>query len=175
MKIDPNQLQTALLFLFFFVAVFAFFKPHYFSNRYFSLFRVLLPSWRFFEDLGPVPKLYCRVRSPQSEFSSWSLLLEPKARHFSQIFFNPSGNLRLACHSLVEQTFLDINDQSAESADHFSETVSYQLLQNLVEFQILKGRQYPDKVLYQFQIQVTLPNGETYQALLSEEHEATWN
>ena len=45
-----------------------------------QLLRVLLPSWRFFEDIELGPELWVRVRQRKTEWSEWQLALRPPER-----------------------------------------------------------------------------------------------
>lgn len=68
-----------------------------------SLFRALLPSWRFFEQVQPAPQLLCRFGSCDAELGPWHGLLPTEAGMPARVLLNARGNLRLACVSVMEQ------------------------------------------------------------------------
>lgn len=64
--------------------------------------RALIPSWRFFDDAGPV--LALRVRSgPEAEPRPWHDVTPSAPRRWYSLFFAPEANARLALVSLVER------------------------------------------------------------------------
>lgn len=93
-------------------------------------------------------------------------------RKWHNLIFNPQGNLFLASHSLIDQAISDINERNPNDKTDFSQSVSFRLLQNLVEVNMIQSGLDPAQIPYQFKIEVWQPQGESYQALLSEEIEA---
>src|SRR5689334_15862434 len=67
-----------------------------------SLFRVLLPSWRFFEQVTHPPRLLCRFASAGVELGGWHELLRETPRPWHALILNAPGNLRLARLGVVE-------------------------------------------------------------------------
>jgi hypothetical protein len=97
-----------------------------------SLFRCLLPSWRFFDQVEPAPVLRFRSAPVGAAFGDWQDALIPPPRTPGSLLFNPAGNLHLACRSLVEQLLADLED-AAELGRAPHELVSYQLVCALVQ------------------------------------------
>ncbi|HET9953606.1 MAG TPA: hypothetical protein VFQ61_03835 [Polyangiaceae bacterium] len=90
------------------------------------LLRCLLPAYRFFERVDPLPAL--NVRFGTTELGPWFLALEPPARRGFHLFLNPAGNLYLAHCSLVERFLDDLTDADPEQVPQL---VSYELLKRL--------------------------------------------
>jgi hypothetical protein len=97
-----------------------------------ALLRVLVPSWRFFDDIQTVPALLVRTATRDGEFGTWQALLPPAVRHWSFPVFNPEGNLRLAEHSLLERLLMDVSEWDERRGEAVDALVSYQLVLNLV-------------------------------------------
>jgi hypothetical protein len=100
--------------------------------------RALFPSWRFFDHLGHVPHLYYRLQTEEhTGFGNWELALKHKKRTFRCLFLNPHDNLQMAYQSLVEQLVSELQEPSENQSDILPGTVSYNLVQNFVRFQIM--------------------------------------
>jgi hypothetical protein len=113
------------------------------------LLRPLLPTWRFFEDVGPVAVLCYRTGSTAENLGAWTTFSgRPLTRHFGSLLLNSEGNLRLAEHALVERVLRDDNVLESKNTD----TVSYQLIKNLVQSQVPNG--------FRFQFKITLGGDE---------------
>lgn len=112
------------------------------------LLRSLFPSWRFFEQIAPVPHLRYRVAAAQGNFGPWRDALPPVARTAGSLLLNARGNLQLAYQSLVERLADDIDGMAPES---IPETVSYQLVQRLV-LERVEFRAEAEVRRYQFQL-----------------------
>jgi hypothetical protein len=147
-----------------------------------GVLRVLLPSWRFFDDVQDTPMLLVRVAAPERPFGAWRPLLVPQARRLSHLLWNPDGNLRLAQHALLERLLADLADWDEGRDPPPESLVSYQLVQHLVvtcvaadddgALAVADGGARPRR--YQFKL-VEVP--ETLEAvggdlLISREHEA---
>jgi hypothetical protein len=99
-------------------------------SRTLQLFRVLIPSWRFFDVADPMPMLEFRMAPEGQGFGPWLEAIErPGKRSAWRIFWNPVENERLARHSLVRQLLDDVND---EVEPDIADSVSYELVRNLV-------------------------------------------
>jgi hypothetical protein len=104
------------------------------------LFRAFFPSWRFFEDVGPAPRLMHRrfEAGPGGAPGPWTDTVPPVPRGPLALLYNPAGNLRLACGSLVDQLVADLDalDEAALARgelDALDALVSYRLVRRLVE------------------------------------------
>lgn len=80
--------------------------------------RVLVPSWRFFEDIEPGHELWIY------QDQSW----QPPPPVANHLFLNPEGLLELACRDLVHTFLTDL--EYRDTAD-LGDWPSYQLLRNL--------------------------------------------
>ena len=120
--------------------------PHWIT----ALFKVFFPSWKFFDELGEPPVLYYRLIFSNGEPGPWLVCMENQTRGFGALFLNAQGNLRMACNSLVERLIGDVNETPVKSPADISNSVSYQLVQNLVrnrvgaarfQFKIVSGKE----------------------------------
>lgn len=98
-----------------------------------SLVRVLVPSWRFFDDLQVTPTLLVRVARDGETFGEWAPVLAPPRRSLIHLVWNPAGNLLLAQQSLLERLLMDVGEWDERGADGPESLVSYQLVLNLVQ------------------------------------------
>ena len=80
--------------------------------------RVLVPSWRFFEDVDPGHELWIL------QGQTW----RPPPAVQTRLFLNPEGLLELACRDLVHAFTADLESRDVQDLTGWS---SYQLLQNL--------------------------------------------
>lgn len=80
--------------------------------------RVLVPSWRFFEDVEPGLELWIL------QGQAW----QPPPEVQNNLLFNPEGLLELACRDLVHAFTTDLEYRPSVE---LTEWPSYQLLQNL--------------------------------------------
>lgn len=101
-------------------------------NRGLAMIRVLIPSWRFFDDIAPTPVLQARAGSADMPWGAWESVLEPPRRTLRDVVWNPEGNLLLACQALVERLQSDLADFDENSDERADEMMSYQLVLNLV-------------------------------------------
>ncbi len=138
------------------------------------LFRALFPSWRFFEELGRVPKLSFRIVG--SSETEWSECLAPERMGLGALFLNARGNLRMAGNSLVEQLVTDLSELEDGATDEaVTSSVSYELVTRLVRSQVRElGGGGPGK-RFQFRVVAAVPGAterEGEEILISSEHEA---
>ena len=80
--------------------------------------RVLVPSWRFFEDVQPAHELWIMQNQ------TW----QPPPNVANNLFLNPEGLFELACRDLVHAFATDLEYRHPGDLAQWS---SYQLLQNL--------------------------------------------
>ena len=163
-----NILFLALFFLL--ITALACLKGPQISDRRVQLFRVLFPSWRFFDVMGETPTLYYRVASSSEDLGEWQAALEkPELRSpywpFN-LFLNSENNFVLAGYSLVEQLVSDMEEMYGEiqgetqgvtgrDSEELERSVSFQLVDNLVRFQIRQNLQPTPteaKLVYQFKV-----------------------
>ncbi len=153
-----------------------FFRTRYVPGRAIYLFRVLFPSWRFFEDLCELPVLYHRVRAADGAFGPWRKSLSSDRRHLYKLLFNAEGNKLLAYQGLLQQVENDMQSVTEGSEAEFASSVSYRLLERLVRKQIPRS-ELPEgegPVFFQFRLS-SLMQGEAESSateiLISLEHE----
>jgi hypothetical protein len=103
----------------------------YLIEKVLKLFRVVIPSWRFFDELGDVSRLHYRFGSESSKLGPWILYSEKPARNLGTLFLNPRGNLYLANIGLISG---------------LPETE--ELIENLVQWEVVQAR--PGKFFFQF-------------------------
>ncbi|RYZ70250.1 MAG: hypothetical protein EOP09_06400 [Proteobacteria bacterium] len=94
--------------------------------------RSLLPSWRFFEDLHEIPLVSYRLDNLSAD---WIPCFPPIARSSLAVFFNPSGNRRLATLSIAEQFLIELE---AGRKDPPSAWASYQMLDRSIVLELIR-------------------------------------
>ncbi len=129
-------------------------NKYYLKSRYFSLFRVFFPSWRFFQEVAYVPMVHVKVFTTDFREQEWQPLITKLQRSALRLFYNPRANLTLAYQSLLEQVVQDINDFENKDMDKFQFTNSYQLVNNLVQFKLREFVDFNQIVKYQFKIRL---------------------
>ncbi len=114
-------------------------RPRYLRHRVFSLLRVFIPSWRFFDEVGPAPRLYFRVATDPGDLGAWLPIEAHRGslgrRSLYSLFLNPDENLFLAGNSLVAQLLSDIEDRGEGDSDRVQDSVSYRLVERWVRWQ----------------------------------------
>jgi hypothetical protein len=136
--------------------------------------RVLFPSWRFFEDLQWVPRLWFR-EVQGDRVGEWQACYPPEPRSVFNLFLNPRGNLRLAAQTLVEQMASDAMDLPPGRESSFSSSVSYRLVLRLVQYRIRELGIPASDTDIQFRVTAEVPgqvspNGLGEEILTSEVH-----
>ncbi len=123
------------------------------------LFRVLFPSWRFFEEFGSLPALSYRIKTkPSQDFGPWMSAIPSPKRPWHSLFLNPEGNLFLAFHSLLEQCTDDLEEFDGKELNSFTQTTSYLLVKNLTEHQIKNHHKetLSSETRYQFRLTASI-------------------
>lgn len=130
------------------------------ARHFLNLFRVFLPSWKFFDEVGSAPELYYQMEGP------WQPVLIRPANKLRNLFLHPEGNFFHAGHSLLERLLREVNE--AEPSD-LESSPSYQLVENLVRFQIRQAD--PTLVGRQFRFKIAISHPEPADVILSASHE----
>ncbi len=92
--------------------------------------RLLLPSWRFFEDVGYAPIIEYKTSSPQED-STWIRLSSPYRLTILSFFYNPGHNYYLW---LLSQTYSIIESvQNGETKENIENLREFKLLKNEIE------------------------------------------
>jgi hypothetical protein len=104
--------------------------------RALTTLRVLLPSWRFFDDAMDSLTLWVRCAAPGAELGPWRTTWHHASRGAGALFVNPHGNLALAHHSLLERLLSDVADlddrlETSAAATAVEQLVSYRLVTRL--------------------------------------------
>lgn len=82
--------------------------------------RILIPTWRFFDSVGIHPELFVRVGG------EWLPAVPRPKMHWYSLFFNPEYNRYHACNNLLERLILELAEGSA-----IEQLVSYKLVEDL--------------------------------------------
>lgn len=127
------------------------------------LFRSLLPSWRFFEDVEPGPELRFSVAPNGQDFGPWQLAFSQAAAARGWLL-NASGNLHLARQSLVEQLWSELD---GVAVSHAPELISYRLVQRLIQARARELGLLSERARYRFRL---LGAGNDEPEFESEEH-----
>ncbi|MEY4514369.1 MAG: hypothetical protein RLZZ450_6491 [Pseudomonadota bacterium] len=130
------------------------------------MLRVLLPSWRFFDDVAASPTLLVRYGAAGDELGPWraagsSPLARPTARLDKgprgpgALFIQARGNLALAHHTLLVHLLSDVADLDdrlgADAvADAVPLLVSYRLVTRLARAEL------PSRGAQRFQFKLTV-------------------
>lgn len=114
------------------------------------ILRLLFPSWRLFDRLGTVPKLYVRVLPESDTDGPWLTVLTRPRRRWWNFFVNPEGNLHHAICNGLDRFLQNPEDQKSL---HFTMTLATRFLKiqrgcgagtrfqfKLTALQILEGR-----------------------------------
>lgn len=126
-----------------------------------GLLRVLVPSWRFFEDICEQPSLYIRTGVSPTQMGPWRECLPVASPQVLELVSNPDGNLALACKGVLEQLLADSALMNAEQLHH---SVSYRLTRQLViYFQRPQG-------YFQFKLCAAWPGEEPEDVVISQVH-----
>jgi hypothetical protein len=90
----------------------------------------------------------------------WRLALRRPPRRWYSIALNGEGNLHLACYTLLDQLEEDIGELQPSQLDAFSQSASYQLVQNLVCYLLRERNELLGGGRYQFKVSRLLARGE---------------
>lgn len=129
-----------------------------------NLWRMIIPSWRFFDRAGDTAILYARSSASKE---LWKPVLVQPTRTLVNLFLNPSSNLYLACQGLVNRLAEEISSHqgSPEEIEHWD---SFLLVKRLVAHQLDAA-----SVSYQFKIEISPANGQgPYTLLTSKEYQS---
>jgi hypothetical protein len=96
-----------------------------------QLFRVLLPSWKFFDDVPEVPELW--ISFSKDPLTWRKVIPDVVSRSWHHLFLNQKECERFACYSILNQMVWDLENGS------FPSSVSAELCEKLVLQRIEKN------------------------------------
>lgn len=104
-----------------------------------KLFRILFPSWRFFEGLTPIPKIFYRVSPNNKNYGEWLPLIiqNNPQRSIQNLFHNAQENLQLTYQAQIEQVVNDIAELPSDSELDLTSLTSYKIVYAYIKEQIL--------------------------------------
>lgn len=103
--------------------------PYVIQSRHLRMFRVLFPSWRFFESVTPTAKVYYRTSTLGEVFSNWQeLQFHSPTRSLTHLWHNPDENLRLNYCVQLEQLINDLATLDPEGPLSFTDWPSYRIV-----------------------------------------------
>jgi hypothetical protein len=111
--------------------------------RLIDRFRVLLPSWRFFDRAVASPQLYIAEAG-----GAWQPLVAPRRRWFNWAFA-PAANLVLAYRAVIDQLVAEISALDPETPDDdpaITGAVSYELVTRIARERVAAGTRYRWKI-----------------------------
>lgn len=124
-----------------------------------------MPSWRFFDRPGWIPRL--EIRIDQNDWAPWQPVFK---RNLFTFFRNGPGNLTLAKISLLERLMEEA--PRAETPEAFSQSTTFRLTKALARDVALEMD--PRAHSYQFRIRIVSqlePDREHEDLLISSEYE----
>ena len=121
------------------------------------LVRALLPSWRFFDQVEPAPKLAYRVGPGQRELGEWQPVVFGSPRALGSLWLNPAGNLALAEHALLERLLGELAEPELSTASQVQALTTYQLVLRLVRARLAEGARAQVEGLFQFKLSLAEP------------------
>ncbi|MET0341898.1 MAG: hypothetical protein ABW252_12910 [Polyangiales bacterium] len=117
--------------------------------------RVLLPTWRFFDDVAHGLRLDARVGPDADALGPWQTVFPaamPRRRAWN-VLLDGDGNLRLAQRALLDTLVSDLSDLT--DADDPSELASYAQVLTLAR-EVLRTRALPEGA-HRLQVQIVQP------------------
>lgn len=105
--------------------------------------RVFIPSWRFYDRIGSLPRLYARAHD------AWIPIFAPIQTPWYGLLFNPKGNQQLAYQSLLERFVVE-----ASGAKKPEELVSYKILAEACASELKRLGHLQPGEQFNFKIQV---------------------
>ncbi len=108
-----------------------------------KLLRIFFPSWRFFEGLTPIPKIFYRIKKNGESYSDWlPLLLQNNCqpdihRNIRKLFHNLEENLNLTYQGQIEQLVNDISELPKNDSTLLIESLtSYKIVYAYIKEQV---------------------------------------
>lgn len=113
-----------------------------------NFLKILIPSWRFFDQPGTRFILEIRVKaSAKAPWGEWEkAFLTIPSRKWFHLFLNPSGNLYLARVSAVDRLALEAQETKAAEHELLEKSASYQIVKSLATQSLEREKHF----FYQF-------------------------
>ncbi len=123
-------------------------------------FRLWIPSWRFFDEVGSAPKIFFQIR-PRGEVTGdsntiWEPLQDKPGFRAIGLFFNPSGNIYHCRSNLIER--LALESQIVQSTE-LENSTSYLILADWVRSN-LKPLAHDSEFEFRFKLTVLTISGD---------------
>lgn len=131
--------------------------------------RVLVPSWRFFDAEDAAFVLEVRTLSVEGEATPFVPAIPPAPRGPLALLFAPEHNLRLACHDLVERWVLELSEAGPLEESEVERLPSYALVQSAVGY-FLRSSQPRAGARFQLRLRDAAVTDEDDLVFLSSEH-----
>lgn len=127
-----------------------------------TFWRLIIPSWRFYEEVGEVVELSYRTENQDTGFGPWTSAIQVPSRGF---FLNSEENLSLACKGLVGQLVCELSERRDGEEKPIEDTVAYRLVTELARQQAQASGGN-----FQFKVSCISPGLEPQDYLLSGVH-----
>jgi hypothetical protein len=134
--------------------------------------RVLVPSWRFFDAEDATFVLEVRTLSAAGAATPFVPAIPPAPRGPLALLFAPEHNLRLACHDLIERWVLELSEAGPLDESEVERLPSYALVQSAVGY-FLRASQPQAGAHFQLRLRDLAPDGTDHEddlVFLSSEH-----
>jgi hypothetical protein len=119
-----------------------------------SFWRALIPSWRFFDQVGSTVELRYRSSHSPDSWSPWQPPSLPlNSRNCIRLMVNAEENLWLAKKAILERLAYELYDQREPDLQKLTDSLNYRLVQNWVEQELRSTK----ASLFQFELQVGTP------------------
>ncbi len=143
-------------------------SPH--MRSVLSLFRALIPTWNFFDEISAGSQVFFRSKEKE-EWGEWRPLFASRPRHLGHLFINPQTNYQLLAQNAFDR-LLSESQEYLEKPKSFSQSLSYQLCSRIARDEIQDACEGLEFSYYQFKIQARLMDSDHAQkqdAFVSEE------
>ncbi len=133
-----------------------------------SLLRALIPSWKFFDELGSFTQLRYRTALAGQNWSPWVAPTPPLIqRGLTNLFLNSEQNLWLAKLHLLDRLSVELLESQQQDLPSLQKQISYRLVESWIRSEIFATS---GKVRFQFELGIFLENED--HRFLSAEHES---
>ncbi len=138
-----------------------------------SLLRVLIPSWKFFDQPGSISELFFQTSQDGRNWSAWTKPLAPPIRRdLAHLLLNSWGNAWLAEGSLVEKLCFEFFESQKQSLNELRGTPAYKLVENWIRVEMRNQKIEAKYFLFKIEITEASPASSSITTLASGPHEA---